>query len=262
MFIDTHSHFGLGEEPQLQQKIERAKNAGVLTGLITTAQVADLLHVERIAEAIGWGYAVGIHPLFVQSATDRDLLTLESFLADHRGDPRLVAVGEIGLDRYEPDDYGRQEAFFEAQLTFAQSFALPVSVHSRRAVFRAADYLAKYPTLSVALHAFSGSVEEAYLLARRGYKFGFGGAVTFEGSKRVRSLLKALPAKALLLETDAPDMAPAFAKNTGSEPAFLAKYLEVIGEIRDEDIETLKGQIYRNSLAAFPKLARLVDAAP
>ena len=167
-------------------------------------------------------------------------------------------IGEIGLDFYvEGLDRQQQECVFKEELALAQELNLPVSVHSRRALFKVMECLAAYPGVKGALHAFSGSVEQAKDAASKGFYLGFGGALTYPGSKRVRACAKVLAAEHLLLETDAPDMAPAFRSEGPSHPADLPAYLEELSRIRAVSSDTLSAVIYRNSLNAFPKLAAL-----
>ncbi len=261
MLIDTHSHFGLVDTgDDMNVLLERARSSGVVCGIITTGSVGDFEKVRDIAHAIGWGYAVGIHPLFIHEAKDEDLETLSQFLELHQDDPYLVAVGEIGLDRYmENPDNDRQERFFKVQLQLAQEYQLPVSVHSRRALFKVVEILKDFPDVKVALHAFAGSLDETKNLAKLGYKMGFGGALTYTGSKRVRQAAAYLPIESLLLETDTPDMPPAFNAKGASEPSYLEQYLQELAIVRQEDKEALEHQIFQNTIELFPKLQALLN---
>lgn len=260
MLIDTHSHFLLMDKGNdSQAMLERAQAAGVTCGIITTGSVEDFERARDIAHAIGWGYAVGIHPLFISRAREEDLETLAQFLALHQDDNHLVAVGEIGLDRYwKEGDNDRQERFFKAQLQLSQKYHLPVSVHSRHALFKVVEILKNFPDVKVALHAFSGSREEAKNLAKIGYKMGFGGAITYAGSKRVRQAAAQLPATRLLLETDTPDMPPAFNAQGQSEPSYLPRYLQVLANLRQEKASELEAQLFQNTIELFPRLQVLL----
>lgn len=261
MLIDTHSHFGLVDTgDDMNVLLERARALGVVCGIITTGSVGDFERVRDIAHAIGWGYAVGIHPLFIHEAKDEDLEILSQFLELHQDDPHLVAVGEIGLDRYmENPDNDRQERFFKVQLQLAHKYQLPVSVHSRRALFKVVEILKDLPDVQVALHAFAGSLDEVKNLAKLGYKMGFGGALTYTGSKRVRQAAAYLPIESLLLETDTPDMPPAFNAKGTSEPSYLEQYLQELAIVRQEDKEALEHQIFQNTMELFPKLQALLN---
>ena len=256
MLIDTHSHFGIvPTQVAYETQLRHAQDQGVGCGIITTGSVHDFEVAKRVAHQYGWGYAVGIHPLFVFQASDKDLSVLKQFLEKNHQDPHLVAIGEIGLDRFEgAPDIEKQKFFFKSQLELAAQYVLPVSVHSRRSLFLVDQYLRNYPKLQVALHAFSGSIEETKTLSARGYKMGFGGAMTYSGSKRVRAAAQFLPASTLLLETDCPDMPPAFDAKGQSEPSYLKAYLHCLAQLRNTDPEILVEQIFTNTIETFPKL--------
>lgn len=258
-FIDTHNHVGLASLGEtLDAVAAKSSAAGVRCAVITCAGADDFERAAEAARALHWGYCVGLHPLYLSESSFEDLKRLRAFALSHRDDPHLVGIGEIGLDFYvEGLDRQQQECVFKEELALAQELNLPVSVHSRRALFKVMECLAAYPGVKGALHAFSGSVEQAKDAASKGFYLGFGGALTYPGSKRVRACAKVLAAEHLLLETDAPDMAPAFRSEGPSHPADLPAYLEELSRIRAESSDTLSAVIYRNSLNAFPKLAAL-----
>ena len=256
MLIDTHSHFGIVPVAEsLQGALERSRKAGVVCGLITTGTHEDFEKARLEARRIGWGYCVGIHPIFVHRVSEDALLSLESSLTDHIDDPYLIGIGEIGLDFYiEDPDRKRQEYFFKRQMALAERFALPVSIHARRSLYRVIEVMDEYRSVGGSVHAFPGSPEQAREVLKRGYGIGIGGALTYPGSKRLRRCAAAVEADALLLETDAPDMPPSFNAKGQSEPAYLAAYLEELSRIRGEDAAGLQEQIFKNTLRFFPRL--------
>ena len=260
MLIDTHSHFGLVPMVEKPEEIlARARTQNVLSGIITTGSARDFDLARNRAYQFGWGYTVGIHPLYVSESSEHDLELLSDYLERYHDDERLVGIGEIGLDRFgSVNNVERQEYFFKVQLELAQKYQLPVSVHSRKALFRVTDLLQPFTNLQVALHAFSGSLEQAKLLASRGYKMGFGGAITYPGSKRVRQAAQVLPSHALILETDTPDMSPYFHSKGPSEPSFLSMYLLELAQLRHVDPQSLESQIFLNTLELFPKMKPLL----
>ena len=235
--------------------MNRARVQGVTCGLITTGSDDDFELAEAAARQFHWGYCVGIHPLFVEQVHDDALTHLERFLGNHLDDPYLIGIGEIGLDLYEEHpDYERQAFFFRAQMALAEKFSLPVSLHARRALSRVIEVMDEFSTVKGAVHAFPGSFEQACEVIRRGYGIGFGGALTYEGSKKLRKCAAAVPEEAILLETDAPDMAPSYRRGDRSEPADLIHYLEVLSSIRGRSPELLKERIFKNTLTFFPRL--------
>ena len=230
----------------------------------------------ELAHQGGDAYALGIHPLYVAQATDADLATLDAELTLRRDDPRLVAVGEIGLDFFVPELQQsplreRQEFFYREQLLLARRHELPVILHVRRS----ADQLLKQlRALAPAggwhgiAHAFNGSLQQAEAFTGLGLKLGFGGTLSFEAARQIRQLATELPLQALVLETDAPDIPPqwlyqsAQARAAGAvqgrnEPAELPRIAQVLAGLRGMPIEALARACTANALAALPRLSQL-----
>lgn len=259
-FIDTHNHVGIAPISEaLGVVLEKTLALGIEACVITTATVEDFDQAARVARRLGWGYCVGLHPLYIREQYQSDLVRLKDFVKNHIQDPYLVGIGEIGLDFFvEGLDRQRQQRAFEAQLQLAQETGLAVSLHSRRALYRVMECLNQFPKVRGVLHAFAGSVEQAQQAIEKGFYLGFGGAMTFEGSKRVRKVAAEILSDAIVLETDAPDMPPSFAKIKESSPLFLPLYLEQLSALRNENSEQLGRILYENSLNAFPRLRTLL----
>lgn len=134
MWIDTHCHLDAPEfDADRDAVVARARAAGVTRLVLPAVEVAAFETVRALAERHDGAYALGIHPLYVERAADDDLARLRDALAARRGDPRLVAVGEIGLDHFVAGrDRARQQHWWVEQLKIAREFALPVIVHLRR----------------------------------------------------------------------------------------------------------------------------------
>jgi TatD DNase family protein len=163
-------------------------------------------------------YALGIHPLYVDRAGPDDLTALGLALQAHASDPALVAVGEIGLDRFDGHpDFENQLRCFRAQLVLAQAHDLPVILHVRRAVDWVLKELRRCPVRGGIAHAFNGSLQQAEVFIQMGFALGFGGAITYERSLRLRDLACQLPLSALVLETDAPDIPPQWLYRTAEQ---------------------------------------------
>lgn len=285
MWIDTHCHL---DAPELHTGSlhplalrAQARAAGVALCVYPAVQRRNWDAVRTLAHQTGDAYALGIHPLYVPQATDDDLYQLEAALQQHQHDPRLVAVGEIGLDFFvpalcEPAMRERQLYFYRAQLRLAQRYGLPVILHVRRS----ADALLKplrelagqgRPVLCGIAHAFNGSVQQAQALLALGFKLGFGGAVTFDTARRLRQLATELPLDALVLETDAPDIPPqwlyvdAAARAAGqpqgvNTPAELPRIGAVVAGLRGITPALLAAATTANARAALPRLAALQPA--
>lgn len=260
MIIDTHNHVGLAPLAQsLEVLAQKASAMGVVCGVITAGGVEDFERVRQTAQKLNWGYCVGLHPLYIRENWQADIKALSAFLETHQDDPHLVGIGEIGLDFYvEGLDRDRQEAVFKEELQLALRFNLPVSIHGRRALYRVLALMKEYPTVSGVLHAFAGSLDEMKQAVRRGLYLGMGGAMTFPGSKRVRTAAIQAPFGSLVLETDAPDMPPVFSETKKSSPLDLPRYLSELADLRQEDESVLSKALFMNSLSAFPKLKVLL----
>ncbi|OYU75210.1 MAG: DNAase, partial [Burkholderiales bacterium PBB5] len=133
-WVDTHCHLDAPEfEPDRDAVVQRARAAGVGLQVIPAVLAAHFDTVRQLAHQHGLAYALGIHPLYVDRSADDDLDRLAQALRAHRDDPRLVAVGEIGLDGFVPGlDWARQQRFYTAQLKLARDAGLPVILHVRR----------------------------------------------------------------------------------------------------------------------------------
>jgi TatD DNase family protein len=212
-------------------------------------------------------YALGIHPLYTDRAADADLELLAQALKAHADDPRLVAVGEIGLDHFVPGlDPVRQQAFYLAQLKLARDAGLPVILHVRRSADALLAGLRRVPVAGGIAHAFNGSDQQAAEFVRRGFKLGFGGAMTHERALQIRRLAYTLPDNALVLETDAPDIPPQWLYRTAdqraqglahgrNEPAQLPRIAEVLAGLRGTTPQVLAALTSANAQSALPRLS-------
>ena len=243
LLIDTHIHLDAAEfDPDRPAVLERARASGV--GCFVTPSV-DRAGFDKVLAPDGRECvcsifpALGIHPLYVDHASDDDLVVLDALLAQGRA----VAVGEIGLDHFNQEapgfDAARQETFFTAQLKIARRHGLPVILHVRRAQDAVLAALRRVGVVGGIAHAFNGSAQQAAAFIALGFKLGFGGAMTFTGSRRIRRLAAGLPLSAIVLETDAPDMPPSWAHGARNAPENLARYAETLAALRGVPLEEI-----------------------
>lgn len=279
-WIDTHCHL---DAPEFAADVAavraRARERGVVHCVLPAVQVTHFTDVRRLAHAFGDSYALGIHPLYVKQAQDEDLARLDAALAQHRDDPHLVAVGEIGLDYFVSELCAsplreRQEHFYVEQLKLARKHGLPVILHVRRS----ADMLLKGLRAvgqgghrwSGIAHAFNGSLQQAEAFISLGFKLGFGGALTYERAQNLRRLATELPLEAIVLETDAPDMPPHWLYQTAeqraagqaqgrNEPGELPRIAQVLAGLRQLGGDALAAASQRNACAALPRLQPLLS---
>jgi len=250
VFIDTHIHLDAAEfDADRAEVIGAAQGAGVTRFVLPAVEIANCMTVRELSRQYpGCAYAFGIHPLYVNRAAEADIARLRSLLAEEGA----VAVGEIGLDAFEDGaDPARQEWFFIEQLKLAREFELPVILHIRRAQDRVLKYLRRYPVRGGIAHAFNGSVQQAQAFIDLGFKLGFGGAMTYAGSTRIRALAATLPLQTIVLESDAPDIPPAWAAHMRNEPANVARFAQVLAELRGIDLATLSVATCANAAQAL-----------
>ncbi len=279
-WIDTHSHLDAAEFVRngLVADILIAQSAikNVAISVIPAVERSNFDTVRELAHAQRQAYALGIHPVYMPQALDDDLLLLDTQLLHHRDDPRLVAVGEIGLDFFLPalcthEMRAKQTQFYRAQLKLAQKHALPVILHVRKSADALLKALREIGSHGGIAHAFNGSEQQAIQFVEMGFALGFGGTVTYERSLHIRALAKHLPPSAIVMETDAPDIPPQWLYATAEErangkpqginsPLELPRIGRVVADLRGQSEQAWAEQTTRNALAVLPKLAALLPA--
>ena len=258
MLIDTHCHLDAAEFVADRDAVHAAAvAAGVGRIVLPAVAVANFPEVKAcVARYAGCVAAYGIHPLYVMSAVEADLVVLHDWLRDERP----VAVGEIGLDFYVPDlDPQRQEFFFVEQLKLARQFNLPVLLHVRRSVDAVLKQLRRIKVAGGIAHAFNGSRQQAEVFIDLGFKLGFGGAMTYPGSSRIRELAASLPIESIVLETDAPDIPPHWLNRGRNTPAELPRIAQVLADLRQMDVAEVVAQTARNARQVLPGIDAMFD---
>jgi len=267
VWIDTHCHLDAAEfDADRDAVVAAARAAGVATIVLPAVDAGNFDRVRELAHRHRLAYALGIHPMCTGAAGDADLAALRAGLAAHRDDPRLVAVGEIGLDHFVAGfDREHQAGIFAAQLKLAREFDLPVLLHVRRAVDSVLKQLRVRPVRGGIAHAFNGSEQQAGAFVELGFKLGFGGALTFERALRIRRVAVAVPLESIVMETDAPDIAPQWLYRTAEARAAGAPMRNASAELprigaelaglRGVATEALAAATSANAFAALPRLA-------
>lgn len=262
MLLDTHCHLDASEFAlDREAVIARALAAGVQGILIPAVDPSNFEIVRTLAHSIpGGAYALGIHPMYVQHVDDQALVQLRDALEARRDDPRLVAVGEIGLDFFvaeisQGEARAKQERFYVAQLKLAIEFDLPVILHVRRSQDVLLKYLRRHPVRGGLAHAFNGSVQQAQQFIDVGFALGFGGAMTYVRALQIRRLACALPLESIVLETDAPDIPPAWLSEARrNEPAEVARIAHALAELRGVSYEEVLTKTAQAARSACPRL--------
>lgn len=271
IWIDTHCHLDAPEfDPDRDAVRREARAQGVAHCVIPAVERGNWATVRALAHQHGDSYALGIHPLFTGRAEEEDLDRLAQELERHRADPRLAAIGEIGLDYFVPGlDVARQERFYRAQLQLARRFDLPVILHVRRSADKLLKGLRELPVQGGIAHAFNGSLQQAQAFIALGFKLGFGGAVTYDRALQLRRLAAELPEDALVMETDAPDIPPHWLYATAAEraagrpqgrnaPGELPRIAAEVAQLRGQPVQALAEATTANALAALPRLKELL----
>ena len=270
-WIDTHAHL---DAPELAHDVdavrEQARAQGVVHCVLPAVERSNWDSVRLLAHRHGDSYALGIHPLYTGRAQDEDLELLAHTLQQHRADPRLVAVGEIGLDYFVPGlDAERQQRFYRAQLALARRFDMPVILHVRRSADQLLKALRQVQVRGGIAHAFNGSLQQAQAFVALGFKLGFGGAVTYDRALQLRRLATELPLGSLVMETDSPDIPPHWLYTTAAEraqgqpqgrntPAELPRIAQVVADLRGMAVADLAQVTTANACAALPGLQKLL----
>lgn len=264
MWIDTHCHLDAAEFGGGQVgAAAAAAQAGVGIIVIPAVAAFNFARVAELAHALpNCVYALGIHPMCTPQAGDGDLDVLQQAIETALDDPRFVAIGEIGLDYFVPElKQGalreKQERFFTAQLKLARRYDLPVLLHVRRSQDLILKYLRLHPAPGGIAHAFNGSEQQAARFIDMGFKLGFGGAMTFPRALQIRRLAATLPLEALVLETDAPDIAPAWLHPAHNTPRQIPRIGEVMATLRGMTPEAIAAVTTVNAGVAMPRLAAL-----
>jgi len=258
-WIDSHCHLDANEFAVDRDAVRAAaRAAGVATCVIPAVEASNFDTVRLLAHQHGDVYALGIHPMYTPQAAEADLQTLDAQLQQHRSDPRLVAVGEIGLDGFVPGlDMARQQMFYKAQLKLAQKHDLPVILHVRRSADWLLQGLRQTPVKGGIAHAFNGSLQQAQMFVDLGFKLGFGGALSYERALQLRRLAVELPLSALVLETDSPDIPPHWLYVTAAQreagvaqgrntPDQVPRISQVLAALRGVTVEEVREETTKN----------------
>ena len=253
--IDTHTHLDFPDfDTDRDAVLARSRALGVQRMVVLGVYQANWQRLWHLVEANEGLYAAfGLHPVYLNEHQPQHLDELRDWLSRLAGQPKLCAVGEFGLDYYlENLDRQRQQALFEAQLELAAEFELPALLHVRRAHAATIATLKRFRLKRGGIiHAFAGSQEEAREYIKLGFRLGLGGAATWPQANRLRQVVAGLPLDAIVLETDAPDMAPAMHPYQRNSPEYLADICTELAALRGITAEALATASSRNADELF-----------
>jgi TatD DNase family protein len=257
MWTDTHLHLDASEyNNDRSSVIQRAHELHVTRFVLPAIAALNFDTVKTLAHATkGAVYCLGIHPLWVDKSNEEDLKTLRLKIKESIDDPQFAGIGEIGLDGFVSGlDWNRQLHFFNAQLQLACDFNLPVIMHVRRAQDLVLKCLRIYQPKSGIAHAFNGSFQQANHFLQLNICLGFGGACTFTRALQLRRLAADLPDHAIVLETDGPDIPPAWINQQRNSPEQLPQIAQTIAQLRGISQTQLSKLTQKNSQRVLPAL--------
>lgn len=259
-FIDTHAHID-GEEfiDDFEDTVKRALGSNVKKIFIPNINAGTIDRIDKLCDSKqGILYPmIGLHPEDVKPENIEMLNDMEERLSSHNS---YIAIGEIGLDYYWDDTYkDLQKEVFRRQIDWSVEYGLPLMIHTRAAHSDMVEIIElankeHQGKLSGVFHCFAGSIEEAQdLLKFENFMFGIGGIVTFKKSSLPEVLKSTIPLERIVLETDAPYMAPVPHRGKRNESAYIKDIAEKLAEIYECDVEHVMVQTTNNALKVFPK---------
>ncbi|WUR15840.1 TatD family hydrolase [[Empedobacter] haloabium] len=261
MWIDTHCHLDAREFGGESLRVAAdAAARGVSMIVIPTVTVDNFAAVAQLgAAAPNACYALGIHPICVPQASENDLATMRACVAAAMADPNFVAIGEVGLDFFlphlaEPAMREKQVYFFREQLKIAREYGLPILTHVRKSQDQVLKHVRQIPPAGGIAHAFNGSFQQAQGYIEVGFKLGFGGNLTFTRALQIRRLAEQLPLSSIVMETDAPDIAPQWLHPGVNTPDQVPAIGAVLAELRGVAVEEVRAVTTANARAVLPRL--------
>lgn len=248
MFIDTHMHIGddFGIEPDLY--VKNASDAQVEVLIASFCEKDDIMLSTKFVEKYKNLYAcIGYHPEVSNKIVEKDYEILEEMV---KNNPKIVAIGEIGLDYYwNKDNKDKQREVFCKQLEIAEKLKLPVVIHSRDSINETYEILKKYKVSGV-IHCFSGSLEMAKKFISLGFLLGIGGVVTFKNSK-LFEVIEKLELTNIVLETDSPYLTPEPNRGKTNESSNIFYIAQKIAEIKNIPLENVAKITTENAIRTF-----------
>lgn len=234
VIFDTHAHYDSDSfDEDRDEVLKQIKENGVVFILNCASDYASISKTYNLTKKYDIIYgALGIHP---SDANDYNNEVRSEIIEYIKGNEKILAIGEIGLDYYweENPDKEIQKDVFRAQMQLAKELNLPVVIHDRDAHGDTLDIMKEYPEVKGIVHCFSGSVEFAHECIKLGYYIGVTGVVTFKNAKKIAEVIKAVPLEKLLVETDSPYMAPVPNRGKRNKSDYISHIIEQIAEIKE-----------------------------
>lgn len=246
MLFDTHAHLDdRAFDDDREALLASLPESGIGLLMNPGCSLSSSRAASKLATENDFVYAAaGSHP---DAADEVDDAVLEKYRKLCKLNPKIKAIGEIGLD-YHYEDIPReiQQRAFTAQLALARELDLPVIVHERDAHADGMEIIRRFPEVTGVFHCYSGSAEMARQLTELGWYIGFTGVLTFQNARRALEAAAAIPIDRIVLETDCPYMAPAPFRGRRNDPRYLYRMAEKLAEVRDLPVEEIHRITYEN----------------
>ena len=252
--IDTHVHINFDVfQGHLSSLQERWQEAGVIHLVHSCVEPEEFQGIQSLADRFPeLSFAVGLHPLDTHKWTKG---TEEKILALANSDPRVVAIGETGLDLYKANNYEQQKQALHGQLRIAKQLNKPVIIHCREAASTLKDILEEFwqniGVVEGVMHCWGGNKEETTWFLDLGFYISFSGIVTFKNARSTQEAAKIVPSDRLLIETDCPFLAPVPKRGKTNEPAYVRHVAGYVADLRNIPLETLAQQTTANACQLF-----------
>lgn len=255
MFIETHCHLDYLKAEPLEDILQKMKDVGIQKTITIGVDPQNLDLVMDLSNRVeNLYFTQGIHPHDSKDATDVEFEKIR----ERAQMPKMVAVGEIGLDyHYNNSPADVQRKVFERQLQLACDLDLPVVIHTREAETDTISILRNFSSKLKrrgVIHSFTSTIELAEFVLNEGFYIGYNGIITFKKAENVQEAVKLTPPERILFETDSPFLTPVPHRGKENAPYYLPFVAQKIAELKGIDLETLKTQVFHNSLTCFHKL--------
>ncbi|MBP7057092.1 TatD family hydrolase [Candidatus Gracilibacteria bacterium] len=249
-FIDSHCHIQLNEfdddrEAVIARALERGVNKMIIVG---NDHQSNVDRFELLLSHPHCYQVIGIHPYHANEWNE----VVQQWLEERLVLPQVIAVGEAGLDYFRPPtDKQVQQATLHAQIQLALQYNKPIVLHIRDAFDDTKAILSQYPGIRFVVHCFTGTVTDVSWICELGGYISLSGIVTFANATTLREASMTIPTDRLIIETDAPFLAPTPHRGQRCEPAFVADTAQYLAQLRNQDLESFATQIYQNTKKAF-----------
>ena len=248
--INTHSHVNMLRETNIDEAIQNAIDNKIVT-IVPSSSAQDIFDTDKFIKKYNdvYGY-VGVFPEEVKDFSDKTLSDMEEII---KSNPKIIGIGEIGLDYYWDKSFKElQKEVFAKQIRLANELSLPIAVHDREAHKDTFDIIkSENKGSDVLFHCFSGSVEFMKECVKQGWYIALGGVVTFKNAVKMKDVAKEVPLEKLVLETDSPYLTPVPYRGKTNYPAYVKFVAEEIANLRAMPVEELIGITTENAERLF-----------